>query len=85
MISYNSYKLSGKKKTTVVLRTAQEYNSVRRLDSLNNVVKLNWKVLNRLMGKNKKSLHTEFVVDGVRTNDTTTFFDAFVQSLYSPP
>ena len=34
-------------------------------------MKQNWKVLKGLMGKNKKTLHKEFIVDGVSTNDTT--------------
>ena len=76
LISYNSFKLYAKK-LRLLLRTAREQYYVRRLDSLNYDVKRNWKVLNSLMGKNKKSLHKEFIVDGVSTNDTTKICDAF--------
>ena len=52
-ISYNSYKFYVKK-LSLLLITALEQYFVRRLDSLNNDAKQNWKVLNSLMGKNIK-------------------------------
>ena len=64
------------KKLRFVLRTAREQYYVRRLESLNYDVKRNWKVLDSLMGKNKKSLHKEFTVDGVSTNDTNKICEA---------
>ena len=39
-----------------LLKTAREQYYDRRLDSLNDGVKRNWKVLNSLTGKNKKSM-----------------------------
>ena len=53
MISYYSFKLYAKK-LRLLLRTARKKYYVRRLDSLNYDVKRNLKVLNSLMGKNKK-------------------------------
>ena len=43
------------KQLRLLLGTAREQNYVRRLDSFNYDVKRNWKVLNSLMGKNKKN------------------------------
>ena len=40
-------------------------------------MKRNWKVLNIITGKIKGSLHNEFIVDSVSTNDTTINCDAF--------
>ena len=65
------------KKLRLLVGTAREQYYVRRLHSLNQDVKRNWKVLDSLMGKNKKSLHKEFIVDGVSTNDTTKIWNAF--------
>ena len=75
MTSYNSYKLNVKK-LRLLLRAAREQYYGRRLDSLNNDVKQNWKVSNSLMSRNKKSLHKECIVDVVSTNGTTKICDA---------
>ena len=64
MLNYNSYKLYVKKLRSL-LRIEREKYFVRRLNSFNNDMKRNWKVLNSLMGKNKKWLHKEFNVDGI--------------------
>ena len=84
MISDNSYKLHVKK-LRLLLRTAQEQYYVRRLDSLNYDVNRNWNVLNSLMGKNKKSLHKDFIVDGVSTNDTNEICDVFCNCFFGHP
>ena len=76
-MSYNSYKLYVKK-LRLLLRKTRKHNYVTRLGSLNSNAKRNWKVLNSLMGKNKKSLHKEFNVDGVSTNDTAKNCDVFL-------
>ena len=76
LMSCNSFKLYSKKLRSL-LRTAREQYHVRRLDSLNYDVKRNWNALNSQMGKNENSLHKEFIVDRVSTNDTTEYCDAF--------
>ena len=80
MVKCNSYKFFVKK-IRLLLRTAREQYYVRRLNSLNYDVKQNWKVLNSLMGKNKKSNYKEFIVDGVSTNDTNKVCDVFCNLL----
>ena len=84
MVSYNSYKLYVKK-LRLLLRTPREQYYVRRLKSLNNGVKRSLKILNNRKGKNKKSLHKEFFVDVVSTNDTNKKWDAFCNSFIDHP
>ena len=84
MISWNSYKLYIKK-LRLSLRTAREQYYLKRLNSLNLGVKRNWKVLNSLKGKNKKSLHKEFNGDRVSTNATTKIFGAFCNYFIDHP
>ena len=63
----------------MLLRTAGEKYYSRRLDSINNDVKRNWKVLNRPMGKikKKKSFRKECIADVDSKNYTTKICDAF--------
>ena len=70
LLSYNMYKLYVGK-LRLLLRTAGEQYFVRTLISRYTDMKRNWKILNRQMGKNKKWLKKEFIVDGVSTTDTT--------------
>ena len=48
-------------------------------------MKRNWKVPNSLTGKNKKSVHKEFIVDGVSTNNSIIICDAFCYHFIDQP
>ena len=69
MIKYIYYKVYVRN-LRLLLSTAREQYYVQRLCSFNNDIQRSWKVLDGLMGRSKKLLHKEFIVDGVSTHDT---------------
>ena len=73
------------KKLRLLLRTAREQYFVLRLSSLNTNMKRNRKVSTSLMGKNKKSLQKEFVIDGVSATDTTNIYNSFCNYFIDHP
>ena len=49
----------------------------RKLSSPNTDMRRNWKVLDSLMGKSKKSLRKEFIIDGILTTETAKICNSF--------
>ena len=49
---------------------------VHKLNSLNNDPKKNWKLLNTMMNKKVKSIHDEFIINGLSCADSQLVADA---------
>ena len=50
---------------------------VRKFDSLGNDLKKNWKILNRLLGRNKVKTSDYFVIDGEKVRDPNIISKSF--------
>ena len=73
------------KKLRLLLKTVRKQYLFRRLSSLNTDMKRKYKVLNNLMGNNKKSLQKEFNIDGVSTTDNTKICNSFCNYIIDHP
>ena len=73
------------KKLRLLLGTAREQYFFRRLTSFSTDRKINWKVLNSLIGKNKKSLQKAFIIVGVSITDTTKICNSFCNHFIDHP
>jgi len=82
--SSDSYKFLAKK-VRLLLKTAREEYYVSQLCSLNHDLKRNWRVLNSLMGRNKKSSNKSFKIDGSTTDDPTTISNSFCEHFIDHP
>ena len=84
LLTYNAYNIYEEKLRLLLIR-AREHHYVKRLSFRKNDVKRNWKVLNSLLGKNKKLLQKEFIIDGVWTSDTTKIYNSFCNYFIDHP
>ena len=79
--SYNEYVV----KLRRLLKIAENSYYINRFNSLGHDISKNWKLLNRLMGRNPKSLSKNFLIDGVETSDEKNISEAFNDHFISHP
>ena len=60
---------------------AEEDDQVNRLRTLNRNSKKTWKVLNGMLGRQRKNISRHFLIDGREVSDPGTIADQFVNYL----
>ena len=60
-----------------LLNIAEEEHYVCKFNSMGGDMKKNWKTLNTLLGKNRKCLHDEFLIDDEKTKAKKKIANAF--------
>ena len=65
-----------------LLNIAEEEYFERKFISMKSDMKKNWKLLNDMLGRNRRTVHQEFVIDGVGTEEgaviSKSFCDYFI-------
>ena len=68
-----------------LLRRLEEKYYVKKLESLNSDLKKNWKVINKMLNRSRKSISKTFVVGNVDTNDKLVIANSFSQYFRDNP
>ena len=84
IITYQSYK-SLSKSIRRLIRFAEEEYYRRKFDSLGNDIRLNWKILNKLLNRTKAGMSDHFIIDGERVCDRKKISEAFGNHFLNNP
>ena len=83
-IALSSYKAYCKALSSL-LNIAEEEYFENKFASLRCDMKKNWRLLNNMLGKNVKSSHREFLIDGVKTEDQNIISKSFCEYFIEYP
>ena len=84
LITYDSYQRISKKLRKLLKMCEEEYY-IKKLTSLNRDVKRSWRVLNKLLGKNKVTLPDSFLINNDEIFDRTIICEEFSNYFVNHP